>query len=66
GYLVNGWTATSIVGSGQGGGKSVVLTLIVDFDIVLKCMGLSVAMGIIGGLYPAFTTFRAKPLEILR
>lgn len=66
GYLVNGWTATSIVGSGQGGGKSVVLKLIVDSDIVLKCMGLSVAMGLIGGLYPAFTTFRAKPLEILR
>ncbi|MFO0821499.1 MAG: FtsX-like permease family protein [Pirellulales bacterium] len=66
GYLADGWTATSIVGSGQGGGKSVVLKLVVDSDIVLKCMTLSVVMGLIGGLYPALSTLRLRPLEILR
>ncbi len=66
GFLVDGWTATSIVGSGQGGGKSVVLKLVVDSDIVLRCLTLSVTMGLIGGLYPALSTLRLRPLEILR
>ena len=66
GYLADGVTATSIVGSGQGGGKSVVLKLIVDSDIVFKCLTLSVAMGLIGGLYPALSTLRLRPLDILR
>ncbi len=66
GFLVDGVTATSIVGSGQGGGKTVILKLVVDTDIVLRCMSLSVIMGLIGGLYPALTTLRLRPLEILR
>ena len=49
GFLVDGVTATSIVGSGQGGGKTVILKLVVDSDIVLRCMSLSVIMGMIGG-----------------
>jgi putative ABC transport system permease protein len=66
GYLVDGVTATSIVGSGQGGGKTVILKLVVDSEIMLRCMSLSVVMGLIGGLYPALTTLRLRPLEILR
>lgn len=66
GFLADGWTATSIVGSGQGGGKSVVLKLVVDADGVFKCLALSLAMGFIGGLYPAITTLRLRPLETLR
>ncbi|MFO0905448.1 MAG: ABC transporter permease [Pirellulales bacterium] len=66
GSFVDGVTATSIVGSGQGGGKSVVLKLIVDSDIVFKCLTLSIAMGLIGGIYPALSTLRLRPLEILR
>src|SRR5207249_6476740 len=35
GYLIfDGWTATSIVSSGQGGGKTVILTLVVDLATV--------------------------------
>ena len=66
GSFADGWSASSIVGSGQGGGKSVVLKLVVDADIILKCMTLSVAMGLIGGIYPAISTFRLRPLESLR
>jgi ABC-type antimicrobial peptide transport system permease subunit len=50
----------------QGGGKTVILKLIVDSEIVLRCMALSVVMGLIGGLYPALTTLRLRPLDIIR
>jgi ABC-type antimicrobial peptide transport system permease subunit len=66
GWMADGWTATSVVSSGQGGGKFVVLRLIVDADTLAKGMLVSVAMGFLGGLLPALSAMRLKPLESLR
>jgi putative ABC transport system permease protein len=67
GYLTNGWTATSIVSGGQGGGgKFVVLELVVGADTLLTGLLLVLAMGAVGGLLPAISAMRLKPLESLR
>lgn len=66
GSLVDGTSATSVVGSGQGGGKTVVLRLTVDSISFCYCMLLTVAMGLLGGFLPAFSAVRLKPLEALR
>lgn len=66
GYLCNGFTATSVVGSGQGGGKTVVLKLIVDGEILSKGVVLALIMGLVGGLFPAAAAMRLKPLEAVR
>jgi hypothetical protein len=66
GMVADGWTATSVVSSGQGGGKFVVLKLIVDADTLAKGMLVAVAMGFFGGLLPALSAMRLKPLESLR
>jgi putative ABC transport system permease protein len=66
GYLANGWTASSIVSSGQGGGKSVVLKLVVDANILAAGMLFTLCMGAIGGLLPSLTAMRLRPLESLR
>jgi ABC-type antimicrobial peptide transport system permease subunit len=66
GSVANGWTATSIVGSGQGGGKSVVLKLVVDANIVLVGLLFSLVMGFLGGLLPALSAMRLRPLESVR
>lgn len=65
GSLSDGWTATSIVG-GQGGGKSVVLQLAVSPDILATGILLTLLMGLLGGLLPALSAIRLKPLEALR
>jgi hypothetical protein len=66
GYLANGLSATSIVNSGPGGGKSVVLRLLIDARILGVGFLLAVAMGLFGGLIPALSAMRLKPLESLR
>ena len=66
GLLANGWTATSIVSAGQGGGKTVVLKLIVDSNILAQGLVLTLAMGLIGGILPALSAMRLRPLEALR
>lgn len=67
GSLANGWTATSIVSGGQGGGgKSVVLQLTVSLQILATGVMLALAMGLVGGLVPALSAMRLKPLETLR
>jgi putative ABC transport system permease protein len=66
GSIADGWTATSVVSSGQGGGKFVVLKLLVDADTLARCMLVAVAMGFFGGLIPALSAMRLKPLESLR
>ena len=66
GSLANGYTASSIVSSGQGGGKSVVLKLVVDGRILLAGLGFSLLMGCLGGLVPALSAMRLKPLEAVR
>lgn len=66
GYLADGWTANSIVSSGQGGGKFVVLRLAVDADTIAAGILLTMIMGGLGGLLPALSAIRLKPLEALR
>jgi ABC-type lipoprotein release transport system permease subunit len=66
GSLCDGWTATSIVGSGQGGGKSVVLKLAVDMRILVGGLLFALAMGVIGGLVPALTAMSGKALSAVR
>lgn len=67
GQLTDGWTANSIVSSGQGGGgKFVVLRLTVLPETLAKAMLLSLAMGILGGLLPAFQAVRLRILNAIR
>jgi cell division protein FtsX len=67
GSLANGWSATSVVSSGPGGGgKSVVLRLIVDGNIYAVALVFTVGMGLIGGFFPALSAMRLRPLESLR
>jgi len=66
GSIADGWTASSIVGSGQGGGKSVVLKLTVDGPIVMTGILFSLAMGCVGGLLPSLSAMRLKPLDAVR
>jgi ABC-type antimicrobial peptide transport system permease subunit len=66
GYLCDGYTATSIVGSGQGGGKSVILKLVVDGQVLGAGILLTFIMGAVGGLVPALSAMRLRPLESLR
>jgi cell division protein FtsX len=67
GYLVNGHGATSIVGSSMGGSpKSVALKLIVDANVLGAGLLFTLIMGVLGGLLPALSAMRLKPLESLR
>ena len=66
GSLADGFTATSVVGSGQGGGKTVVLKLTVDAVSFVYSLLLTLAMGVLGGFLPAFSAIRLKPLDALR
>jgi ABC-type antimicrobial peptide transport system permease subunit len=66
GSLANGYAVTSILSSGMGGGKSVMLKLVVDARIVTTGMLFSLVMGALGGLMPALSAMRLKPLESVR
>jgi putative ABC transport system permease protein len=66
GSITNGWSATSQLSSGQGGGKSVMLKLVVDSQILAAGLGFSLLMGCIGGLLPALSAIRLKVLDSLR
>jgi ABC-type lipoprotein release transport system permease subunit len=67
GMLADGVSATSIVSSGQGGGgKSIMLKLVVDHTVLIEAMAFALAMGCIGGLLPALSAMRLRPLESLR
>jgi len=65
GSLSHGWTATSIISSNQGAGKFVVLRLVVDAGTLGAGMTLALAMGVLGGLVPAWRATRLRPLEAL-
>lgn len=66
GSLANGLTVNSIVGSSGGGGKFVVLELVVDARIWTAGVFVTLLMGGLGGLVPALSAVRLKPLEALR
>ncbi len=66
GSLANGWSATSQLSSGAGGGRSVVLKLVVDGRLLATGLGFSLVMGCIGGLLPALSAVRLRVLDSLR
>jgi ABC-type antimicrobial peptide transport system permease subunit len=66
GTLADGWSANSIVSGGPGHGKFVVLKLAIDAQILGVGMLLAIAMGLLGGLLPALSAMRLKPLEALK
>ncbi len=67
GYFSDGLTATSIVSSGQGGGgKGVIFRLVVDAKTLGYGLLVTLSMGAVGGLVPALSAMRLKPLESLR
>jgi ABC-type lipoprotein release transport system permease subunit len=66
GMLADGWTARSVVSSGPGGGKSVVLQMVVSGEILMTGLLLSLGMGALGGLVPALSAMRLRALESLR
>lgn len=66
GMFADGWSANSIVSGGQGGGKSVVLKMTVDSQLLLMGMLFSMFVGLVGGLIPAISAMFIKPLDALR
>jgi ABC-type lipoprotein release transport system permease subunit len=66
GCICHGWKAASVVGSGQGGGKFVVLEMVVSGDIIAVGLALSLVMGLVGGLLPSIWAMLVRPLESLR
>jgi ABC-type antimicrobial peptide transport system permease subunit len=67
GSLVQGWSASSTVSSGAGGGgKSVVLRLLVDGNTYAIALLFTLAMGLIGGVLPSLSAMRVRPLESLK
>ncbi|NBR06341.1 MAG: FtsX-like permease family protein [Planctomycetes bacterium] len=66
GSFADGFTASSIMSSGAGGGKNILLRLTVDMRLIFSGILFAVAMGMVGGLLPAVSAMRIKPLESLR
>ncbi len=65
GSMANGMTATSVLSGSSGGGKMVVLKLVVDGDVLAAGMLLALVMGVLGGLLPALAAMRLKPLDAM-
>jgi ABC-type lipoprotein release transport system permease subunit len=66
GLLVNGIEQTGFMSTGQGGGKTVVFKMIVNQFVLLMAAAFTVGMGILGGILPALSAMRLRPLESLR
>lgn len=66
GYLVNGVNTISVVGTSGGGIKRVSFQMIVDSNTLAAAVLFTLAMGLLGGLLPAVSAMRRKPLESLR
>lgn len=67
GSLCHGYTATSVLSSGAGGGgKTVILRLTVDANVLMAGAVFTLVMGRLGGLIPAIGATRLKLLDALR
>jgi putative ABC transport system permease protein len=66
--FANGRGSTSTLSSGGNGpgGKSVAISLDVNFEVVIMGLLFALAMGRLGGLVPALSAMRMKILESLR
>ncbi len=61
GCLAHGWTASSLIGN-----RNMVFTLRVDAETLCVALLFTLGMGVLGGLLPALSTLRVRPLEALR
>ncbi|HXD86285.1 MAG TPA: ABC transporter permease [Urbifossiella sp.] len=66
GYLANGFEASSTLSGGQGGGKSVALKMVVDYQTIAAGMLFTMVMGRLGGLVPALSAMRMEILDSLK
>lgn len=66
GLLANFFEASSSLSGGQGGGKTVSLKFIVDYQTIAAGMLFTLIMGRLGGLVPALSAMRMEILESLR
>lgn len=66
GYIANGFEASSTLSGGQGGGKSVSLKMVVDYQTIAAGMLFTLVMGRLGGLVPALSAMRMEILDSLR
>jgi hypothetical protein len=66
GYLVNGVTTSSVVDTSGGGMKRVSFEMVVDANTLAAAVLFTLVMGLLGGLLPALSAMRLKPLESLR
>lgn len=66
GMLVHGVEQTGQISSGMGGGKTVVFKMIVNASVVATAVIFTLAMGLLGGLIPAWSAMRLKPLDAVR
>jgi cell division protein FtsX len=66
GTVASGGKMTSIIGNDGGWGKTVELQLLVTANTVLIGVLLSMLMGLKGGLFPALSAMRLRPLESMR
>jgi cell division protein FtsX len=66
GYLVNGVSASTMVGSNDGVPKSVIFEMVVEPSTLALGLLFTLIMGALGGLLPAWTAMRLRPLESLR
>lgn len=66
GCLAHGSKASSIVSSGPGGGKFVVLELVVSGDVIAVGLTATLVMGLLGGILPSIRAMFVRPLESLR
>jgi ABC-type antimicrobial peptide transport system permease subunit len=66
GYLANGVTTNSVVGTNGGGMKRVAFRMVVDDGTLAAAVLFTLVMGLLGGLLPAWSAMRLKPLDALR
>jgi hypothetical protein len=66
GYLVNGVSASTMVGTNDGIPKSVVFEMVVDPNTLALGLLFTLLMGGLGGVLPALSAMRLRPLESLR
>jgi hypothetical protein len=66
GYLADGVTTTSVVDTSGGGIKRVSFRMVVDGSTLAAAVLFTLVMGLLGGLLPALSAMRLKPLQSLR
>jgi putative ABC transport system permease protein len=66
GSFADGFSSRSIMTAGMGGGKSVMLKLTIDLDVILCGILFTFAMGRLGGLLPSLSAMRLGILDTLK